>query len=161
MPSNFTQSMVGIIEEAERRQLSVDSSEEWTVLIQDIRNKFATFYPESIDVESITDALISHFDENVVPVLHDEIRSAISELYTANVARELLDVSANRVAYELRRDLTQPIRQEVERNRAQITEKLRLELMDSIKQELKKELEPQVRRELRDEIVSQLNLGKQ
>lgn len=161
MPSNFTHSLVGLIEEAERRQLSADSPEEWESLIQDIRNKFAAFYPESIDVESITDALISHFDENVVPILHDEIRAAIFGLYSSNVARELVDVSADRVAAELRRDLTQPIRQEVARDRDQITEKLRSELTDSIRQELKKELEPEVRRELRDEIVRQLNLGSQ
>lgn len=159
MSSNFDLAVATIIRETEDLGLQVDTPEQFEDLIANIRNKFAALYPESIDPESVTEAIISHFDENVVPQLHEEIRSSILSLYSASVAREIVDITARSVADQLRKDLEQPIRQHVERDREAITERIRAEMIDSIRQELKAELEPSVRHELRDEIIKQLGMN--
>jgi hypothetical protein len=158
MPSNFDLS-VSIIRDAEESGLQVDTPEQFEDLIANIRNKFSALYPESIDPESVAEAIISHFEENVVPQLHEEIRSLILSLYSANVAREIFENSAHSVANQLRKDLEQPIRKQVARDREAITERIREEMIESIRQELKAELEPSVRRELRDEILKQLGMN--
>lgn len=157
-PTNYHATVELIAQEIADRQIQVESPEQWDALIEEIRNKFAAHYPESLNAESVTDAIITHFDEQVVPKLHDEIRAAILELYTPNVAREIVNISARAAADQLRKDLEQPIRLEVERDREAITQRLRDEMIESIREELKRELEPSVRRELRDEIIRQLKL---
>jgi len=158
MRTNFDEMISRIVDKSIEKNLQVDTPEEWEALIQDIRNNFSAHYPESLDVEDVVESVIAHFDENVAPLLHEEIRSAIFECYTSNVARELIDVSAKKAADQLRRELELPIRRKVELNHEDIEERMRREMMDSIRADLKKELEPSVRRELRLEILSQLKL---
>lgn len=158
MTNHFNEMISRIVNESIEKKLQVEAPEEWEALIQDIRNNFSAHYPESMDVEDVAEAVISHFDENVAPLLHEEIRAAIFECYTSNVARELIDVSAKKAADQMRRELELPIRREVERNHDEIAQRIRQEMVDSIRAELKKELEPSVRRELRLEILTQLKL---
>ncbi|MEI8045477.1 MAG: hypothetical protein WCL11_28975 [Verrucomicrobiota bacterium] len=158
-PNIHDATVTSLLTAIEDEQIPVESPEQFEELIEHIKQKFIALHPESIEPQEVVDAILDHMEQHVFPRLNQEIRDVFSELYTSAVARELIDVSVQKVAAELRAELETPIRKDVWRTRDEVRARLEREMIETLKCELKQELEPSVRRELRAEILSKLRLN--